>query len=267
MTAKLHKAAVVLNLKRIYARWALLVGFVVIAAGCSSQTVFLNDYNLNDNSVQQVQSLLEHEGFEVQVISLAPPSSMQSSTLLSGSRAAFGPDVERLMTALAEQGYQDINARIVRSGNHWYRGDNFGLYLFDADLIEKPGRNLVGEYISDHSGGQSSDDCESIKSLTLTADQTFFITYTDDPSLTQRSDSSGNNSTRPAREPLAGQWSADNMPYIHLFGDEPYLNFYYQVEFETRYDFSGQVDVISLLPLGNASQIPHCVLAKGVRVS
>ena len=58
-------------------------------AGCASQKVFLNDYKLNESSVKQVQELLESEGFDVQVIWIQPPRAIHSSTLLSGSRAAF----------------------------------------------------------------------------------------------------------------------------------------------------------------------------------
>lgn len=213
---------------------------LTMLAGCASQTVFLNDYELNESSVKQVQELLENEGFDVQVISLQLPASIDSSTLLSGSRATFGPSVDRLVKALDELGYQNVNTVIVQKGNHWYRGNNIGLYLFDAELTEKPGRNVQGEY--------KAEDCESMETLTLTKEQKFIITFSDS-------------------EPLKGNWAVESMPYINLFRSTPYLNFYYQVELEKQQDFSGEVDVISLHPLGKHAQIQDCVFVKGVRVN
>ncbi|RUO25556.1 hypothetical protein CWE09_02140 [Aliidiomarina minuta] len=213
---------------------------LMTAAGCASQKVFLNDYKLNESSVEQVQELLESEGFDVQVISVQPPSSIDSSTLLSGSRAAFGPSVDSLVKALDELGYHNISTTIVQRGNHWYRGDNIGLYLFDADFTEKPGRDVQGEY--------TAEDCESMETLTLTREQEFIITFADS-------------------EPLAGNWAVESMPYIHLFSSTPRLNFYYQVEFERIKDFSWEVDIVRLHPLGNHVQIQDCVLVKGLRVN
>ena len=220
---------------------SLLLPFVILmtVSGCASQKVFLNDYSLNESSVKQVQELLESEGFDVQVISVQPPSAIHSSTLLSGSRAAFGPSVDELVSALDELGYHNISTAIVQQGNHWYRGDNIGLYLFDADFIEKPGRNVQGEY--------TAEDCESMETLTLTREQEFIITFADS-------------------EPLTGNWAVESMPYIHLFSRAPRLNFYYQVEFEREKDFSWEVDIVRLHPLGNHVQIQDCVFVKGVRV-
>lgn len=218
-----------------------IVPFLILMmmSGCASQKIFLNDYKLNDSSVQQVQALLESEGFDVQVISVQPPSSIHSSTILSGSRAAFGPSVDSLVNALDELGYHNINTTIVQQGNHWYRGDNIGLYLFDADSADKPGRNIQGKY--------RAEDCESMATLTLTREQEFIITFADS-------------------EPLTGNWAVESMPYIHLFGNTGYLNFYYQVEFEKHKDFSGEVDITRLHPLGNHRQIQDCVFVQGVRV-
>ncbi|RUO26578.1 hypothetical protein CWE09_07700 [Aliidiomarina minuta] len=213
---------------------------LVMLAGCASQKVFLNDHMLNEASVKQVQELLESEGFEVQVISLQPPASIDSSTLLSGSRATFGPSVDRLVKALDELGYQNINTVIVQKGNHWYRGNNIGLYLFDAELTGKPGRNVQGEY--------RAEDCESMETLTLTRDQEFIITFSDS-------------------ELLEGNWAVESMPYIHLFSSTPRLNFYYQVEFDRKKDFSWEVDIVRLHPLGNNVYIQDCVFVKGVRVN
>lgn len=212
---------------------------LIMLSGCASQKVFLNDYKLNESSVQQVQELLESEGFDVQVISVQPPSSIHSSTLLSGSTASFGPSVDRLVNALDELGYHNINTTIVQQGNHWYRGDNVGLYLFDAEFTGKTGRNVQGEY--------KAEDCESMATLTLTRDQAFIITFEDS-------------------EPLTGNWAVESMPYIHLFSRAPRLNFYYQVEFEKQKGFSGEVDITKLHPLGNHRQIQDCVFVKWVRV-
>ena len=212
---------------------------LIMLSGCASPKVFLNDYKLSESSVQQVQELLESEGFDVQIISVQPPSSIHSSTLLSGSTASFGPSVDRLVNVLDELGYDNINTIIVQQGNHWYRGDNVGLYLFDAEFARKSGRNVQGEY--------KAEDCESMATLTLTRDQAFIITFADS-------------------EPLTGNWAVESMPYVHLFGSTGYLNFYYQVEFEKQNDFSGEVDITRLHPLGNHRQIQDCVFVKGVRV-
>lgn len=213
---------------------------LMMVSGCASQKVFLNDYTLNDSSVQQVQALLESEGFDVQVISVQPPSSIHSSTLLSGSRATFGPSLDKLINALDALGYHDINTRIVQQGNHWYRGDNVGLYLFDVDFAENPERNLQGVY--------SAEECESMATLTLTREQTFTITFANS-------------------ESLIGNWAVDSMPYLHLFGNTGYLNFYYQIEFDTQQDFSGEVRITRLLPLGNHREVQNCVFVQGLRVN
>lgn len=212
---------------------------LMMLSGCASQKVFLNDYKLNDSSVQQVQALLESEGFDVQVISVQPPSSIHSSTILSGSRAAFGPSVDRLVNALDELGYHNINTTIVQQGNHWYRGDNIGLYLFDADFADKPGHNVQGKY--------TAEDCDSMATLTLTRGREFIITFADN-------------------QPLTGNWEVESMPYLHLFGSTGYLNFYYRVEFDKQRDFSGEVAIIRLHPLGNHRQIQDCVFVQGFRV-
>ncbi|MCL5051256.1 MAG: hypothetical protein M1473_12165 [Firmicutes bacterium] len=212
----------------------------LMLVGCASQKVFVNDYKLNESSIQQIQELLEREGFDVQVISVQPPSSIHSWTILSGSSAAFGASVERLVSALDELGYHNINTAIVQQGNHWYRGDNIGLYLFDTDFVEKPGRKNTILY--------NAKLCEAMATLTLTRDHTFTITFADN-------------------EPLTGNWAIESMPYLHLFGNNRYINFYYQVEFDTQHDFSGEVEIIRLLPLGNHRQIQDCVFVQGIRVN
>lgn len=213
--------------------------FIVLTlSGCASQKVFLNDYKLNETSVEQIQALLEREGFYVQVISVHPPSSIHSSTILSGSSAAFGPSVDRLVNALDELGYHNINTSIVQQGNHWYRGDNIGLYLFEADFVDRSGRNIHGDY--------SAEGCESMATLSLTREHEFTITFEDN-------------------EPLTGSWAVESMPYLHLFGNNGYINFYYQIEFDTQQDFSGEVNIIRLHPLGNHRQIQDCAFVQGGR--
>ena len=115
----------------------------------------------------------------------------------------------------------------------------WGLYLVDADFADKPGRNVRGKY--------SAEDCESMAALSLTREHEFTITFSDN-------------------EPLTGNWAVESMPYVHLFGSTGYLNFYYQVEFEKQKDFSGEVDITRLRPLGNHRQIQDCIFVQGIRV-
>ncbi|RUO59964.1 hypothetical protein [Pseudidiomarina marina] len=207
-------------------------------AGCAVPIVYLNDYELEESNFEKVKNALEEKGFKVNRVSLKPPSNIHESTIITGSKATVEQNYNQIMPILASLGYSNTDITFVESGNHWYRGDNIGVYLFDDGVGEKPEREIIGEY--------SSDNCESMKSLILKADGNFNVAYT-------------------FGGELSGEWQIISMPYVNLWNKRTGLNFYYQIEIEEQSDFSGKVDVITLVPLDDQSQIRDCIFYKGIR--
>lgn len=207
-------------------------------AGCAVPIVYLNDYELEETSFEKVKTSLEENGFKVKRVSLKPPSNINESAIITGSKATVEQNYIQLMSILASLGYSNTGITFVESGNHWYRGDNIGVYLFDDGVREKPEREIIGEY--------TADNCDSMTSLILNTDGKFNITYTH------------------GRE-LSGEWQIISMPYVNLWNKRTGLNFYYQVEIEEQSDFSGTVEVINLVPLDDQVQIRDCVFYRGVR--
>lgn len=221
---------------------SLFFNFLAAAfiSGCSTSTIYLNDYNLKEHNTEKVRTSLEREGYKVKVISVRPPNTFDTSTVVSGSKAIIKDSFDQFMPILNDLGYDDIEVAYIETGNHWYRDGNIGLYLVDKGYRRKPRDKIAGKYIA--------ESCASMKSLTLYSDSKFSIEYTNSGQLT-------------------GVWKINEMPYVNLSKNSTGLNFYYKVEFETQTDFSGKVDIVSLHPLESESQIKDCVFAKGVRRS
>ncbi|RUO32355.1 hypothetical protein [Aliidiomarina soli] len=223
-------------------RICVILVTLITVSGCASPTVFLNDYKLNPSSVIEIQHELEKAGLEVTVISIPHPATMDASTIILGSAATLGREVDSVVSLLNGLGYESIGTSIIQRGNHWYRGGNMGLYLVDDRLVNGAVHSVIGTY--------QADNCELMQTLTLTNDYRFTLTYTDG-------------------ETLQGQWAIDGMPYINLSKQSPYVNFYYQIESEVTHDFSGRVDITKLRPLEsqNYRQIENCGFVQGLRVN
>lgn len=214
------------------------ISLVFFIAGCSVPIVYLNDYDLKKSNFKKVKTSLEENGFNVKPISIKPPSNIKESTIIMGPKPTVEQSFHRLVSLLEHLGYSNIGITPVESGNHWYRGDNIGLYLFDDGIRARPVSEIIGEY--------ATDNCESMVSLILSAEGNFNIAYAD-----------GNE--------LLGEWLITSMPYLNLRNKRTGLNFYYQINVQEQSDFLGKVDVVTLLPLDDQYQIRDCTFYKGIR--
>jgi|GEM_PF-1401320 len=214
------------------------ISLVFFISGCSAPIIYLNDYDLKKSNFEKVKTSLEESGFNVKPISIKPPSNIKDSTIITGPKPTVKHSFHRLVSLLEDLGYSNIRITSVESGNHWYRGNNIGLYLFDDGIRSSPESEVIGKY--------ATDNCESMVSLILSAEGNFNITYAD-----------GNE--------LLGEWLITSMPYLNLRNKRTGLNFYYQINVQEQSDLLGKVDVVTLFPLDDQYQIRDCIFYMGIR--
>ncbi|MCW8194612.1 hypothetical protein F6455_07415 [Proteobacteria bacterium 005FR1] len=119
---------------------------------CSSTRVHLFTQGVEPDELIRVQSALEDEGFATELNSLRIPDVLSGPTLLYSPSHDALQEVEALGNLLMSLGY-DVSLEAVARGNHFYTGENIGLYLAPLQT-NQPGRATL-------SGMEFNGDCPS----------------------------------------------------------------------------------------------------------
>ena len=72
-------------------------------------------------NTEKVRTSLEREGYKVKVISVRPPNTFNTSTIVSGSKSIIKGSFDQFMPILNDLGYDDIEVAYIETGSHWYR--------------------------------------------------------------------------------------------------------------------------------------------------
>lgn len=119
---------------------------------CSSTQVHLFAQGVESGELSRVQSALEAEGFATERNSLKVPEVLSGPTLLYSPAHEDLQEVEELGDLLMSLGY-DVSLEPVARGNHFYTGENIGLYLAPLQA-NQAGRATL-------SGMEFNGDCPS----------------------------------------------------------------------------------------------------------
>ncbi|MEX1222404.1 MAG: hypothetical protein WEA82_09875 [Idiomarina sp.] len=206
---------------------------ILSISGCTSSKVYLNSYALETNDKNRVAKVLESKGFNVEVINLEFPRSVESSAIIVGSNAWLNEDVIEVRDTLVKLGFSSLDVQLITSGNHWYRGGNIGVYLRSKNSDVVTDADLAESY--------KSLECNTFRELILTENYRFSVVK-DDGSV------------------LNGVWSATNYPFLHLENDEPYVDFFYQAEVIAKIEAGKEIKVIRLKPLTTTATLESCIL-------
>lgn len=200
-------------------------------SACSSPTIYLNDYDLTQDNFRRVKTELEDHGYVVESVSVQPPDTITESTIITGPRPTVLDNFRGLYDILEKLGYPNMAIQAIESGNHWYRGDNIGLYLFDQGARTEHRRMVIGTY--------TSKACTS--QLTMTLNESSTVEITSDEGLR-----------------ITGNWSIQSMPYIHLTSDTTYLHYYFEIIVAESTRTSAAPGHIRLVPLEGQSKLLNC---------
>ena len=212
-----------------YIRHMICCLSLFLMTGCATPTLYLNNYGLAPENVAKIQQRLEQEGHQVQVISAQPPNTIQSSTIVTGANATLTYRFNPLIKTLNGLGYPNVAVAYITSGNHWYRGDNIGLYLFDAGRHVTPEKQFTGAY--------TTTDCVANYQLKLSSLGSFVLTK--EQQLVKR-----------------GTWQVTALPYLVFRYDSENIEDFLEASFE---DTDKATQLIHLSPVNSSWVFPDCV--------
>lgn len=217
--------------------------FCILLVGCSQSTVHLNNRYLNEQQTTQIVQIIEQNGAKAKLNQHPFPQRVSSNALIYSPMHRQPDLVNQLQRALTSNGWNIPSTIILVESNQWFTKSNIGLFLVRAGVEVGAGRSPA-----DLAHDYQSVGCTDSYQVRLSANGHFQL----------QSDTLHN--------PLFnGSWRLTGYPYIQLFHDDPYLNFYYKIEQTQANDIVGTVNLITLRPLSNSLWFPTCVLEYGVR--
>ncbi|MGM0526034.1 MAG: hypothetical protein ACQEQ8_07565 [Pseudomonadota bacterium] len=220
-------------------KWIFL-SIPLVLVGCSSApSIYLNERYLTDENTASVREKLSEEGYNVTTVNIPFPTSVSNSTVMYSPLLSAEATLDTVVKALEQQGYTSLNVIPLKQGNHWYKKNSVGLYLLP------PGIKSLAASDQQFAQQYRSEGCSDKSSLQLKRDKTFIYI-------------NGNNQ-------LSGRWEIPDMPYLRLYSKKPYINFYYSISTDTRSDNLGEIDITTLNPMSESSDIPDCHMLYGVR--
>lgn len=219
--------------------------FSLALIGCSHTTVHLNTRYLNDDQIKQVVDTIEDHNINVRVNNHPFPRQVDRSTLMhSPTMAIRHPEkVDKVRDLLNGIGWELQGTDILVASNHRFTERNLGLFLVPENTVIGQGRS-----ISDLAQIYQSVDCELTYQIRLNFDGSFEFNVESSSYIS-----------------FDGKWEITDYPYIRLFQEESYLNFYYQVVQKQVLDNVGIVNIIALKPLSQSSWLPICKVEYGIR--
>lgn len=112
-------------------------------AGCTTTQVHLFTEGVDPRELGRVQSALEAKGFDTELNPLRIPDVLSGPTLLYSSSHDEIEQVESLGNLLLSLGY-DVSLEPMAKGNHFYTGENIGLYLAPPQASQPGQARLSG---------------------------------------------------------------------------------------------------------------------------
>lgn len=220
-------------------KWSFLI-MTLLLSGCSSTpNIYLNERYLTETDITSVRSMLSEQGLSVEVVDIPFPNNVDTSTLMYSPLLSAETTLDTVLKTLEQEGYSSVTVIPLKQGNHLYKQNSVGLYLLP------PGIKSLAASEQSYAHRYHAEGCPNEPSLALKRDKTFIY------------ESKGNQ--------LVGRWEVPDMPYLRLYSKQPYINFYYRVSNETRSDKLGDVDIVSLTPMSDSSNIAACQMVYGVR--
>ncbi|WP_286235665.1 DUF5004 domain-containing protein [Thalassotalea sediminis] len=214
--------------------------------GCSTTKVYLYKRYLSDEDVLLITQKLEALDYKVENNTLAFPDEIQKSTILYSPFVEGKDNLDDFISVINQLGWPDVDVQPLFKGNHWYSKNSIGLFLITEGMEQNDkvlSQDLVNQYMS--------DKCDLSAKLILNQDNTYQISYENDP----------NNKT----EHKSGKWELTGYPYIQLTSSNGYWTFYFEIHKNIITDLIGKVELLELKPLSSHSVYPHCSFVYGVR--
>ena len=220
-------------------KWIILLAILLLSACSSAPSIYLNERYLSETDITAVRPKLSEQGFNVKVVDIPFPSDVYTSTLMYSPLLSAESSLDTVLKTLEQAGYSSVTVIPLKLGNHIYKQNSIGLYLLPpgTKFLTTSGQNITHQY--------NGEGCPGSPSLTLKRDKTFLYESKDNQ--------------------LVGRWEVPDMPYLRLYSKQPYINFYYRISNETRSDKLGYVDIVSLTPMSDSSDIAACRMVYGVR--
>ncbi|MCH8538519.1 MAG: hypothetical protein LAT66_12215 [Alkalimonas sp.] len=215
-----------------------------LLAACAQTTVHLNHRYLDEQQTEAVKTSLQAQGFRVELNQHPFPARVTDNTLIYSPMMRDPAAIERLQDVLQATDWRLPDNRLLVESNQWFTGNNLGLFLVPPDVQVHAGRAAV-----DLAHHYQSEDCAASYQLRLMPDGRFDFISED-----------------PAYPSFSARWRLTGYPYLQLYQDEPYLNFYYRAERSESRDAVGAVAMIRLEPLSTPLRLPNCTLSYGVRL-
>ncbi|TDP28964.1 hypothetical protein DEU29_11939 [Idiomarina aquatica] len=220
-------------------KWIFLLITLLLSACSSAPSIYLNERYLTETDIKPVRTMLSEQGFSVEVVDIPFPNNVNASTLMYSPLLSAEKTLDTVLKTLEQEGYSSVTVIPLKQGNHLYKQNSVGLYLLP------PGIKSLAASDQNYAHQYHSESCPSEPSLTLKRDKTFIYESKDNQ--------------------LVGRWEVPDMPYLRLYSKQPYINFYYRISNETRSDKLGDVDIVTLTPMSDSSDIAACRMVYGVR--
>ena len=214
--------------------------------GCSTTKVHLYKRYLSTDEVKLITQKLKELDYEVESNTLAFPDEIQKSTVLYSPFIKGKGSLDNLINAIDKLGWPDADIQPLFKGNHWYSKNSIGLFLIPEGMKQNDkmlSQDLVNQY--------TSEECTLSAKLILNRDNTYQISYENDP----------NNKT----EHKKGKWELTGYPYIQLTSSNGSWTFYFQIQKNITTDLIGKVELLELKPLNSHHVYPNCSFVYGVR--
>ncbi|MEN3160110.1 hypothetical protein ABC502_17200 [Alkalimonas sp. NCh-2] len=217
---------------------------LLLLVSCAQPTVHLNHRYLDAQQTSVLVTALQQQGLRVELNQHPFPARVSENTLIY-SPMLRNPEAtaSRLQQALDDTGWHLRDNRLLVESNQWFTRDNLGLFLVPAGVQVHGGRTEV-----DFAHPYSAEDCDFDYRLNLQPDGRMVF-----------------ESDNPAYPSFQANWRLTGYPYLQLYQEQPYLNFYYQIERSDSRDAIGKAAITRLLPLSTPVRLPACSLVHGVR--
>jgi hypothetical protein len=220
--------------------------FLAFLCSCSTTKVHLYKRYLSDDDVLLITQKLETLGYDVEDNTLDFPTEIQHPTVIYSPLIQDEASLTNLVSATSELGWPDIDVQLLFKGNHWYSKNSVGLFLMSKGVERS---NRVG--IQDLANQYTSDKCELSAKLKLNPDNTYQISYKNEPNTKSQH--------------KTGHWALTGYPYIQLISSNNKWNFYFEIHESHLTDIIGKVDLLELKPLSSHHIFPNCSFVYGVR--
>ncbi|GAA0819519.1 hypothetical protein GCM10009111_23650 [Colwellia asteriadis] len=227
-------------------RFITLILISIFLIGCSTTKVYLYKRYLSDDDVLLITQKLEELNYKVENNTLAFPDEIQNSTIIYSPFIEGKDNLDNFISSINKLGWPDVHVQPLFKGDHWYTKNSIGLFLISEGMGQSDkvlSQDLVNQY--------RSENCDLSAKLILNRDNTYQITYKNDP----------NNKTNHK----SGKWELTGSPYIQLTSLKGEWTFYFEIHKNIITDRISKVELLELKPLNSHHVYPNCNFVYGLR--